>query len=74
MNLLTTGAIARRLDVDRDSVSYAIRKLRIKPAGVAGNVRVFSREALVAVQEFLESKVNLQEYTESGNKLRGLVL
>ena len=56
MTFITTGEIARQLNVDRDAVSYAIRKLQIKPAGLAGNVRVFSNEALVAVQRFLESK------------------
>lgn len=64
MNLLTTGEIARRLDVDRDAVSYAIRKLRIKPAGVAGNIRIFCEEVVREVQAFLESKANSQEYTD----------
>ena len=64
MHLLTTGEIARRLNVDRDVVSYAIRKLRIKPVSIAGNVRIFSRETLVAVQRFLESKVDSHSNTK----------
>ena len=53
MALLTTGAIAEQLNVDRDKVSYAIRKLSIKPVGFAGQVRVFSENAPSEVKKFL---------------------
>ena len=56
MRLLTTGEVARKLNVDRDAVSYALRKLRIKPEGRAGQVRVFAETAIPAVKSFLQSK------------------
>ena len=56
MNLLTTGEIAKLLNVDRDAVAYALRKLRVKPEGRAGHVRVFAETAVPAVQSFLKSK------------------
>lgn len=55
MDFLTTGEIAKRLDVDRDVVSYALRKLRIKPKGRAGHVRIFSEKALKVVKEFVRT-------------------
>ncbi len=58
MKLLTSGTIAKELNVDRDAVSYAVRKLRIKPVGVAGNVRLFSEEVVKAVENFLEHKMD----------------
>lgn len=57
MELLTTGEIAKQLNVDRDMVSYALRKLKIKPNSRAGQVRIFSESALVAVKEFLNSRI-----------------
>lgn len=56
MGLLTTGVIAQRLDVDRDVVSYALRKMKIQPENRAGQVRVFSESTLTAVKEFLNSR------------------
>ena len=56
MTLLTTGAIAEQLKVDRDKVSYAVRKLSIKPVGVAGQVRVFSENAPSEVKKFLDKQ------------------
>ena len=56
MTLLTTGAIAEQLNVDRDKVSYAVRKLSIKPVGVAGQVRVFPEDAPTEVKKFLDKK------------------
>ena len=53
MKLLTTGEIAKQLNVDRDKVSYALRKLGIEPSGTAGNTRVFSETALTEIEEFL---------------------
>lgn len=56
MSLLTTGAIAEQLNVDRDKVSYAVRKLAIKPLGLAGKVRVFPENAPSEVKKFLTKK------------------
>ena len=56
MTLLTTGTIAEQLNVDRDKVSYAVRKLSIKPVGVAGQVRVFPENAPSKVKKFLDKK------------------
>lgn len=56
MALLTTGAIAEKLNVDRDKVSYAVRKLAIKPLGLAGQVRVFPENAPSEVKKFLNRK------------------
>ena len=55
MELLTTGVIAKRLNVDRDVVSYALRKMKIKPKSRAGQVRVFPESALEVVKEFLRT-------------------
>jgi hypothetical protein len=58
---VTTGKIATELrgeglDVDRDQVCYAVRKLRLEPVGVAGPARVFPQSAVGAVRDFLASK------------------
>ena len=53
MDFLTTGAIAKRLGVDRDVVAYALRKGRVEPIGFAGQVRLFSDDALIVVREFV---------------------
>ena len=53
-NFLTTGTIAGKLNVDRDKVSYALRKLALKPVGVAGIARVFPENAVAAVKTFLD--------------------
>ena len=55
MDFLTTGEIAKRLNVDRDTVSYALRKLKIKPKGRAGQVRVFPESAFKVAKEFLRT-------------------
>lgn len=56
MALLTTGAIADKLNIDRDRVSYAVRKLAIKPLGFAGQVRVFPKNTPSKVKHFLDKK------------------
>jgi hypothetical protein len=56
MALLTTGAIAKQLNIDRDKVSYAVRKLSIKPVGMAGQVRVFPENAPSRVRKFLDGR------------------
>ncbi|MBW8042321.1 MAG: helix-turn-helix domain-containing protein [Planctomycetes bacterium] len=56
MKLLTTGEIAKQLNVDRDCVSYALRKIAIVPSGIAGQTRVFSESAVALVKEFLKRK------------------
>lgn len=56
MTLLTTGVIANRLNVDRDEVSYAVRKLAVKPTGIAGQVRIYPDAVIPVVNTFLEAK------------------
>ncbi len=56
MKLLTTGGIAQKLNVDRDRVSYALRKLALQPASIAGQTRVFPESSLAAVKAFLDVK------------------
>jgi hypothetical protein len=56
MNFLTVGDIAKELKVDRDAVTYAIRKANIEPVGHAGIVRLFSANAVEAVRQFLQTK------------------
>ena len=56
MTPLTTGAIAEQLNVDRDRVSYAVRKLSIKPVGLAGQVRVFPENTPSEVKKFLDKR------------------
>jgi len=64
MNLLTTGDIAQKLNVDRDAVSYALRKGKILPIGRAGIVRLFPGTAVVAVKGFLDSKKRTRKEPE----------
>jgi hypothetical protein len=59
----TTGSIALQLGLDRDLVTYLIRKGNIKPIGRAGITRVFSGEAIkqvakLAVQHHYRVKRN----------------
>ncbi|MBW8015454.1 MAG: hypothetical protein FVQ82_04645 [Planctomycetes bacterium] len=56
MKLLTTGEIAKQLNVDRDKVSYALRKLDMTPSGIAGNTRVFPETALSVIKQFLNTR------------------
>lgn len=56
MTYLTTGKIAEALNVDRDKVSYALRKLAIRPIGTAGPARIFPESALLAVNTYLKAK------------------
>jgi len=56
MDFLTVGDIAQKLKVDRDQVSYAVRKANIEPVGRAGMVRLFSGNAIPLVRNFINSK------------------
>ena len=56
MDFLTTGQIAKRLNTDRDSVSYALRKTSVEPVGRAGITRVYQESAVEAVRTFLKQK------------------
>lgn len=56
MDFLTTGKIAKRFGVDRDKVSYAIRKLRISPIGTAGQTKIYAKSSVEAVKAFLANK------------------
>ena len=40
----TVGEIAKRLGVGLHRIQYVVRSRRIRPAGLAGNARVFSNE------------------------------
>jgi hypothetical protein len=65
MKLLTTGEIAKQLHSDRDKVSYALRKLDITPSGMAGNTRVYPETALLAIEEFLNTRSQKDSTHES---------
>ena len=56
MAFLTSGKIAKQLNVDRDAVVYAIRKLRIEPQGTAGNVGIYTESDLNQIQAFVNRK------------------
>ena len=60
MQLLTTGVIAKKLKVDRDAVSYALRKMKVEPKGRAGQVRIFPESALKVVEEYLRTNRNVE--------------
>ena len=49
MNLLTTGEMAKKLNVDRDKVSYALRRMEIAPNDKAGQTRVFNESAVALI-------------------------
>jgi len=56
MDIITVGDIAKELNVDRDAVTYAIRKAGIEPVGRAGIVRLFSGSEVETVRQFLKVK------------------
>lgn len=64
MDFLTTGDIAKKLNEDRDVVSYALRKAKVAPAGRAGAVRLFPGTAIVVVKNFLNSKRQARKEAE----------
>jgi hypothetical protein len=68
MKLLTTGEIARQLKVDRDKVSYALRKLRIQPTGMAGQARIFPENVENDVKAFLEQHGRSWDSLKAGQK------
>jgi len=47
--------------VDRDAVSYALRKLQIQPVGRAGLIRIYPDNALDEVDEFINAKKSRKE-------------
>ena len=56
MTFLTSGEIARRLNVGRDRVVYAIRRWRIEPQGTAGNVGIYTVSDVNIIRNFLNRK------------------
>lgn len=52
----TTGSIASKLGVDRDAVTYAIRKAKIAPLGKLGGYGVYGKKEFELVRSFLEAK------------------
>lgn len=52
--ILTSGDIARRLDVPLERVKYIIMRDRLDAVGVAGRVRLFGEDALERVRAGLE--------------------
>jgi hypothetical protein len=61
----TTGTIAKQLGLDRDLVTYLIRKGGIEPVGRAGVIRVFppdavKRVARLATQHTYRSKPKME--------------
>lgn len=66
MLFLTTGVIAKKLNVDRDVVSYALRRTGVEPVGKAGGVRIFAPAALAVIRRYLDAKSHLRsQETES---------
>jgi hypothetical protein len=55
--LITTGSIAEELNVDRDAVAYAIRRLHIRPIARAGLVRIFPDNTTDEIRRFLKEEV-----------------
>lgn len=64
--LLTTGDIAENLQIDRDRVSYAIRKLGIEPKQKAGILNLYTNDAIGPIRKFIEnlSKENEESLTQ----------
>ena len=56
MELLTSGDMAKKLNIERDAVSYALRKMGLEPTFCAGQVRVFTSEDLLKVRDFIAVK------------------
>ncbi len=53
--LLTTGELARKFDVSRSRVDYALAKSRIQERGRAGIMRLFSVDQLAAIEAAINS-------------------
>jgi hypothetical protein len=56
MTFLTSGEIARRLNVGRDRVVYAIHRWRIEPQGTAGNVEIYTESDMNTIRDFVNRK------------------
>lgn len=54
-DFVTTGDIAEKLKVDRDRVSYAVRKLKIEPIGRAGIANLYSFDIVPKIRKFLNA-------------------
>jgi len=68
MRFVTSGDITRMLasrgyDVDLGDVSYALRRLKVKPIGVAGITRLFRPESADKVRAFLDRKSAKEVHT-----------
>ena len=73
MHLLTTGEIARKLNAERDKVSYALRRMKIAPIGQAGQARVFDESAVALVEKFLNRNKFMEEISsQTGERLEQL--
>lgn len=53
IDLLTVGAIAKRLEVPRSRVDYAVTKAGIQERGRAGILRLFSPDQLPVIRAAL---------------------
>jgi len=54
-SLDTTGRIAGKLGVPLHRVSYIIRSRRLKPAALAGRLRLYDREAVAMIRHELNA-------------------
>ena len=61
--MYTVGSIANRLGVSPFRVDYVIRSRGIRPAGRAGNIRVFDDEAVGLVELELQSIAGRRQVT-----------
>jgi hypothetical protein len=51
--LLTTGAIARRLNIPVHRVEHLIQSRRIDPVSRAGNLRIFDEQAFQCIENLV---------------------
>lgn len=56
MDFVTSGEIAQQVNSDRDSVAYALRKLRAEPIRRAGIVRLFPASVTEEVRDYLANR------------------
>lgn len=68
-NLDTTGRIAGKLGVPLHRVNYIIRSRGLKPAALAGRLRLYDRETVAMIRHELNAIDARRSCTEKGGGL-----
>ena len=61
MDLLITSEITKKLNIYREKVGYALRRMNIAPIDIARNTRLFDESAVQYVELFLSRNQFMEE-------------